>query len=178
MYLTFDDGPIPDITPWVLSVLAEYKAKATFFCVGHNVEKYPEVYQQIRAGGHRVGNHTYHHLQGIKTGFSEYINDIQKASDLISTNLFRPPHGRLKPSQTKHLLSEMKFKIVMWDILSRDFDQNITPAQCLKNSVAHIRQGSIIVFHDSLKSHKNLKFALPEALKILTDKGFVFKNIP
>ena len=172
IYLTFDDGPHPDITPRVLEILDKYKAKATFFCVGNNVRKHPDTYELILNKGHRVGNHSYSHSNGWKVSNDDYFDDIEKADKLIRSNLFRPPYGRITPSQIKHL--KKKYSIIMWSVLTYDYSKKINKEQCLKNSIAKTRPGSIVVFHDSLKSANNLFYALPMFLKHFTDKGFVF----
>jgi peptidoglycan/xylan/chitin deacetylase (PgdA/CDA1 family) len=163
LYLTFDDGPTPEVTPWVLDCLKEYNAKATFFVLGRNVEKYPGIYQQILDGGHSVGNHTYSHLKGWKTGDSEYLDDIQLASHTVESGLFRPPYGRFRKTQIREIRKD--YNIVMWDVLSQDYDQSVSPSKCLSNVTGNIRPGSIIVFHDSQKAKKNLYYALPQLLE-------------
>lgn len=175
LYLTFDDGPTPKITEWVLSVLREYHAKATFFCLGQKVEKYPDIYQQILDEGHTTGNHTYSHLNGWRTNNQQYFNDIKRASEFISSKLFRPPYGRISPLQLKNLKKE--YQIIMWDILSDDYHPKTSPQKCLKNIINHAKPGSIIVFHDNEKAIVNLKYALPEILKHYSAQGFVFKSI-
>lgn len=175
VYLTFDDGPIPEVTPWVLDELKKHKAKATFFCIGENVAKHPEILKRIIAEGHTVGNHTYNHLNGWKTDTSKYIEDVLKCEKSLNTNsgldayqgsklLFRPPYGRIKSSQAK-LLQNKGYKIVMWDIISYDFDASISEEECLQNVLGKIRPGSIVVFHDSLKAEKNLRYVLPKVLE-------------
>jgi peptidoglycan-N-acetylglucosamine deacetylase len=180
VYITFDDGPHPTITPWVLEQLRVFNAKATFFCIGNNVDKYPELYQQILDEGHATGNHTYHHLNGWKTDDRKYIDDVCAAAQLIKSNLFRPPYGRIRSSQAKEIAGALKTnndKIVMWDVLSADFDSSFSPQQCLNNVLDNVSPGSIIVFHDSEKALNNLKYALPNTLKSLKEEGFVFKRI-
>ncbi len=172
IYLTFDDGPHPDITPGVLEMLDKYKAKATFFCVGDNVRKHPDTYELILARGHKVGNHSYSHKNGWKISNDDYFDDIEKADKLIRSNLFRPPYGRITPSQIKHL--KKKYSIIMWSVLTYDYSKKVSKEQCLKNSIVKTKPGSIVVFHDSLKSENNLFYALPMFLKYFTDKGFVF----
>ncbi len=174
IYLTFDDGPIPETTPWVLEKLRKYNVKATFFCIGDNVRKYPKLFQQIIQEGHAVGNHTFNHLDGWKTCNRNYIENIKKAQNLINTELFRPPYGKIKPSQM-HLLRN--YHIVMWDVLSMDYDRNISPKKCLANVLANTKQGSIIVMHDSLKAEKNMKFVLEYGIEILLESGFIFDKI-
>ncbi len=178
LYLTFDDGPHPEITVFVLDLLAKFNAKATFFCVGKNVEKHPEIYNRILADGHAVGNHSMTHLNGGKVKDKLYLEDIAEAQNFIKSNLFRPPYGRLTRFQQKQLqAARFNFKIIMWSVLSGDFDLSITPERCLQNVLLHAKTGSIIVFHDSEKGTKNLKYALPKTLEYFADKGFVFKRI-
>ncbi len=176
LYLTFDDGPIPELTPWVIHTLAKYAAKATFFCVGDNIQKHPEVYQQVVEAGHSIGNHTYHHLNGWNTDANAYLDNVAKCQSLTQTNLFRPPYGRLMPKQ-RASLSAKHYKIIMWDVLSADFDTSISPEKCLQNVVRNARPGSIIVFHDSLKARQNMQYALPRVLEYFTDQGYVFKHM-
>lgn len=180
VYLTFDDGPHPTITPWVLDLLKEFEAKATFFCIGNNVEKYPDVYQKIINEGHATGNHTYHHLNGWKTDDQNYVDDVSKAAKFIKSNLFRPPYGRIKARQAKKIpdaLPTDNGKIIMWDVLSADFDSSFSPEQCLKHVLDNTVGGSIVVFHDSEKAFKNLSYVLPETLKSLKREGFCFKRL-
>jgi peptidoglycan/xylan/chitin deacetylase (PgdA/CDA1 family) len=175
VYLTFDDGPIPETTPWLLSLLKYYNAKATFFCVGDNVRKYPYLYNRILDEGHSVGNHTYNHLIGWKTENEDYIENIDKAKTLIHSNLFRPPHGLIKNSQFQLLKDE--YKVVMWDVLSMDYDKKVNQEQCYKNVIYNVKPGSVVVFHDSLKARDNLNYALPKTLEYLTELGFTFSSI-
>lgn len=193
IYLTFDDGPIPKITPWVLSTLEKFNAKATFFCVGDNIKKHPEVFKQIINHGHSIGNHTFNHLQGWKTNTYEYLQNIEKTENVIkklktdakpstndqqqpTTNLFRPPYGKIKPKQAKALQNK-GYQIVMWDVLSADFDQKTSPEKCYQNVISNAKKGSIVVFHDSEKAFKNLEYTLPKVLDFFTEKGFVFKAL-
>ncbi len=176
VYLTFDDGPIPEITPWVIRLLKDENIKASFFCVGENVQKYPEVFQQVLEEGHSAGNHTFNHMQGLKSENNDYITNIEKADKLIGTSLFRPPHGFLKRSQY-HLLRE-KYRIVMWDVLSRDFDHRISATKVYNNVMNFVRPGSVIIFHDSLKAEENMKKALPEVIRSLKKQGYRFEVIP
>lgn len=201
IYLSFDDGPTPEITEWVLNELEKFHAKATFFCIGNNIKKYPEIFEKIISKNHVVGNHTFNHLNGWKTTTAKYIeNSIQwsEVSDQFSVRigqrkslfefdkncklktencqLFRPPYGKIKPSQAK-ALKKLGYKIIMWDVLSADFDISILKEKCLENVVKNTKSGSIIVFHDSIKAFKNLEYVLPKALKMLTEKGFVFDVI-
>lgn len=180
VYLTFDDGPHPTITPWVLDQLKQFDAKATFFCIGNNVDKYPDVYQKVLDEGHAIGNHTYHHLNGWKTDDNKYIDDVSAAAQLIKSNLFRPPYGRIRNSQAKRIPGAMKkdnVRIIMWDVLSADFDTSFSPEQCLNNVLENVSDGSIIVFHDSEKAFNNLKYALPKTLESLKEAGFNFRKI-
>ena len=167
VYLTFDDGPIPNVTEFVLNTLKTFDIKATFFCIGENITKHPTIFEQIKKEGHAIGNHTFNHLNGWKTDDKAYLKNFQKCQELTQTNLFRPPYGRIKKSQINKLLSSYQFsvintpvsqlQIVMWDIISGDFDENISPIKCFQNIIKHAQNGSIIVFHDSLKAFKNLK---------------------
>tara|TARA_R110001592_G_scaffold166877_1_gene402136 strand:+ start:50 stop:667 length:618 start_codon:yes stop_codon:yes gene_type:complete len=172
IYLTFDDGPTPEITTWVLETLKKHKIKATFFVVGENVKKHPEIYQQLINEGHAIGNHTYNHLNGWKTKSSDYLQNIEKCAELVDSNLFRPPYGRIKNTQIRKL--KQHYKIIMWDVLSGDFDFKTSPEQCADNVIENVKPGSIIVFHDSAKAEKNLKYALPKALEYLKQQGFTF----
>mgnify|MGYP000253532389 CR=1 FL=1 len=175
IYLTFDDGPIPVITEWVLDLLLSHKIKATFFCIGENVAKYPTIYKRILSEGHAVGNHTLNHLDGWKTSRSSYIKNVIECQQLVESTLFRPPYGRVKKSQLKKL--SLRYKTIMWDVLSGDFDQKTTPEKCSENVINNTVSGSIIVFHDSLKAERNLKYALPIAIEHLRAEGFVFDVI-
>ncbi|MDL2230428.1 polysaccharide deacetylase family protein [Alistipes sp. OttesenSCG-928-L06] len=170
VYLTFDDGPTPEVTPWVLEQLRRYDFKATFFCLGKNVEQHPDVFQQILDEGHAVGNHTYSHQKGWEMKTWRYIEDIDFADDLIHSNLLRPPYGRIKPIQAR-LLSE-RYNLIMWSVLSQDYSRLISPRQCLHNVTRHVTNGSIVLFHDSVKAFRNLRYALPRALDYLHDNGF------
>lgn len=175
IYLTFDDGPIPEVTPWVLDVLDRYNIKATFFCVGDNVRKHPDIYQEVLQRGHRVGNHTFNHIQGIKTLSKKYIQNAQLASKYIDSPLFRPPHGHMRLPQ--FFLLRKKYKIVLWDVVTRDYSKLLEPNDVLENVKHYARNGSIVVFHDSLKAEKNMKHALPLAIEWLLEQGYVFKTI-
>jgi len=176
--LTFDDGPVPEVTPWVLSVLADFKARATFFVVGENVKKHPEVFRRIVEQGHSIGNHTYNHLKGWKTGDKGYLENCRKCAEVLNQEggLFRPPYGRMRKSQIKEVL-KMYEKIVMWDVLSYDFDKLLSPEVCLKKVLRKSREGSIVVFHDSIKAKDNLEFVLPRFLEAFSNKEFVFEPL-
>jgi len=180
VFLTFDDGPTPEITEWVLEQLKKYNAKATFFCIGNNIEKYPEIFQKTIAEGHAIGNHTFDHLNGWKTTTEVYIENVKlyetQNPKLVTRNLFRPPYGKIKHYQSK-ILRKLGYKIIMWDVLSRDYDQSISATQCLENVLSNIETGSIIVFHDSVKAEHNLKYVLPKTLEFLKEKGFVCDKI-
>ena len=182
IYLTFDDGPIPEITEWVLEELKKYNAKATFFCIGDNIEKHPEIFKKVIHEGHAIGNHTFNHLNGWETTTENYIQNVKLAEtanrklNTVNCNLFRPPYGKIKSSQSNRLI-QLGYKIIMWDVLSADFDPTISPEKCLKNVIPNVESGSIIVFHDSLKASPNLKYTLPRTLEFLSKKGFVFDAI-
>jgi len=182
VYLTFDDGPTPEITPWVLDLLKEEQIKATFFCIGNNIQKYPEIFNRITSEGHTIGNHTFGHLNGWKTSYDDYIGNIKSCEEIITkaikfrTGLFRPPYGKIKPSQAK-TLRKSGYKIVMWDILTVDYDKNTSPEKCYKNATEKTASGSVIVFHDSVKAFKNLEYALPRTIETLRNKGFRFDSI-
>jgi peptidoglycan/xylan/chitin deacetylase (PgdA/CDA1 family) len=175
IYLTFDDGPIPIVTPFVLNILKAYNAKATFFCIGDNVSKHPGVFEQVKNEAHAIGNHTYNHLKGWKTAAQTYVDNTLKADGLLHTNLFRPPYGRITRSQIKLLKSvKPEINIVMWDVLSGDFDISLSPEKCLANVLKHTQSGSIVVFHDSLKAFDRLEYVLPRAMEVWTRAGFEF----
>ncbi|MES2279392.1 MAG: polysaccharide deacetylase family protein [Bacteroidota bacterium] len=176
IYLTFDDGPIPIVTPFVLNILKQFNARATFFCIGDNVNKHPDIYKALLADGHRIGNHTYNHLKGWKTDDDTYTNNFIKCDELLHTGLFRPPYGRIKNSQVKRLRDiNPNLEIIMWDILSGDFDQQLSPEGCLKNVLKHTGNGSIVVFHDSLKAFERLEHTLPRALQYWSERGYTFE---
>lgn len=176
VHLTFDDGPIPEVTPWVLDQLARYDARATFFCVGHNIEKHPEVYERLLEEGHLTGNHTFHHLDGWNTDNVAYLQNIRRCDRLVESNLFRPPYGHLKPSQA--LFLQRHYQVVMWDVLSGDFDPALSPKDCLKHTLKHVRPGSIVVLHDRIKSFDTLRYVLPRLLEALADQGYRFESVP
>ncbi|HWZ16113.1 MAG TPA: polysaccharide deacetylase family protein [Mucilaginibacter sp.] len=178
IYLTFDDGPIPIVTPFVLNILKQYNAKATFFCIGDNVRKYPEIFEQVKNDGHAIGNHTYNHLKGWDTDDQTYLNNFLQADKLLNTTLFRPPYGRMKRSQVK-LLKEAKpgLDIVMWSVLSGDFDVNLKPEKCLENVLKNTGSGDIVLFHDSLKAKERMEYALPRAMELWSREGYVFSGL-
>ena len=176
IYLTFDDGPTPEITTFVLNELKKHKAKATFFCIGKNVKKHLTIYKRIKKEGHALGNHTYNHLNGFRSNNTNYIENILQAEKLIETNLFRPPYGRLKSSQARSIISK-GYKIIMWDVLSGDFDTTITPEKCLKNVLDKTTNGSIVVMHDSEKAKDKIFYTLPKILSYYQEKGYLFKAI-
>lgn len=178
LFFTFDDGPHPEHTPFVLDVLKQYNAKATFFCIGKNVKAYPVIYQRILDEGHTVGNHTYNHLNGSKTSDTRYLADIKAAQQYIDSKLFRPPYGRISSFQVEQLLAPVyDLTTVMWNVLSGDFDPKINNRQCLNNVILNSGPGSIIVFHDSEKASERMRFALPAAMDYFGKKGFRFCKI-
>ena len=173
VYLTFDDGPIPEITPWVLDLLDKYNIKATFFLVGDNVRKHPEEFKMIVERGHRVGNHTFNHISGLKYLSYNYLENTNKADELINSKLFRPPHGWMRWGQ--YMVLSHRYTVVMWDLVTRDYSKRLNGRQVLDNVKKYVRNGSIITFHDSIKSEKNLKYALPRAIEWLLEQGYEFK---
>jgi peptidoglycan-N-acetylglucosamine deacetylase len=192
IYLTFDDGPTPEITEWSLEILKQYDAQATFFCIGKNVEEHPEIFSKIITNGHAIGNHTYNHLKGWKTKTDDYVNSILKTQKLFGqqflnskfvnhqlpiVNLFRPPYGQIRPKQIKKL-SQLGFKIIMWSVLSIDYDIAVPKEKCLKNVIDNASSGDIVVFHDSIKAAKNMQYTLPKVLEYFNKKGYLFKRIP
>nr|WP_294936917.1 polysaccharide deacetylase family protein [uncultured Flavobacterium sp.] len=184
VYLTFDDGPTPEITEWILSVLKKHDIKATFFCLGNNIQKHPDLFKKLVSEGHTIGNHTFNHVQGWKTATKKYLENVKLCEEEIRKQttdgrwqkLFRPPYGKIRMSQSAKLRKQ-GYEIIMWDVLSADFDTNVSPEKCLENVTKNTTQGSIIVFHDSVKAFPNLKYALPKAIEILKEKGFQFDTI-
>lgn len=176
VFLTFDDGPVPEETPWVLDLLDREGIKATFFMVGDNVRKYPHLLEEVKRRGHSYGNHTMHHLQGLKERNATYLRDIAEASQLIDSTLFRPPHGIMWPGQAQ--LIKRHYNVVMYDLVTRDYSKRIDGEKVLDNVKRYTRNGSIIVFHDSIKAHKNMRFALPRAIKWLKEEGYEFEVLP
>lgn len=178
LYLTFDDGPHPKITGFVLDELLKYNARATFFCIGKNVLENPRIYNRILEEKHAIGNHTHNHLDGWKTPKTEYLHNIEEAAKHIDSDLFRPPYGRITTKQHQELRKRNSpFRIVMWTVLSGDFDVNITPEQCCENVIKNAESGSVIVFHDSDKAYERLKHTLPLVLKYFSEKGYQFEKI-
>lgn len=179
IYLTFDDGPYPKATYFVLDELKRYNALATFFCIGQNVVQYPEVYQQVLQAGHKTGNHTFNHLNGWKTKDQIYLDNIEKASSVIKSKLFRPPYGRITKFQLQALQGKKyNYTPIMWSVLSGDFDPSISPKKCAKNVIKNAKKGSMIVFHDSEKAFPNLRIALPAVLEHFSEQGYRFETIP
>jgi peptidoglycan-N-acetylglucosamine deacetylase len=181
LYLTFDDGPVDGPTDFVLEELKNHSVRATFFCIGDNIRKHPDVFKKIIDGGHTIGNHTFHHLNGWKTSTSAYLENIKLLDAQLPPGYgtlptaFRPPYGKITRSQVKALRN---YNIIMWDVLSRDYDQHLAPDKCLNNSIRATREGSIIVFHDSYKAERNLRYVLPKYISHFLEKGFTFKVIP
>ncbi|RXR20591.1 polysaccharide deacetylase family protein [Flavobacterium amnicola] len=182
IYLTFDDGPTPEITEWVLDLLKQNEIKATFFCIGKNIEQNPELFKNLLQEGHVIGNHTFNHVNGWKTSTENYLKNAAECEGEISklntekSLLFRPPYGKIKPSQSKKI-RDLGFKIIMWDILTADFDASISPEKCFENATKKVESGSIIVFHDSKKAFENMKHALPKAIEYYKRKGFTFETL-
>ena len=175
IYLTFDDGPTPDVTPEILNILKIFNAKATFFCIGKNVKNYPETFKKIIEAGHDIGNHTFNHLNGWKTKTKYFIKNIKKCEDYFESTLFRPPYGRISSSQIKLLKKE--YTIIMWSVLTGDFDNKITKEQCQSNAINNTKSGSIVVFHDSKKAKEKVLYVLPKFLKHFIDKGFTIGKL-
>lgn len=187
LYLTFDDGPTPEITDWTLDVLKQYNAKATFFCLGNNIEKYPSIFERLIKEGHCIGNHTFDHPRGWKTKTEDYVDEAIRTQEVINLkssntkaskeNLFRPPYGQITTKQGR-FLRKLGYKIIMWDVLAFDWNNSITKEKCAQNVISKARSGSIIVFHDSVKASERMQYALPKVLDYFTEKGFEFKRIP
>lgn len=175
IYLTFDDGPTEELTSEILGILEKHDVNATFFCVGQNVEELPQVHSLIIAGGHSIGNHTYHHLNGWKTGRSAYLADVSMGDAVIGSALFRPPYGKIKISQARRL--KKHYRIIMWDVLSRDFDNRITREECLTRSIKGTRPGSIVVFHDNVKAAESMLYALPRYIEHFKEEGYRFESL-
>ena len=189
IYLTFDDGPTPNVTEWVLEQLAAYDAKATFFCIGQNVLDHPEIFNKIKAAGHSIGNHTHTHPNGWEIPFEDYIENVRQCGAVFGTHLFRPPYGKITRQQSNAILSTPELlgassekansmpKIIMWNVLSWDFDTEVSPEQCLKNVLSNVTPGAIIVFHDSEKAYPNMSYALPKVLEYFAEKGYRFERL-
>ncbi len=175
VYLTFDDGPTPEITPRILEILAVYDVKATFFCLGRNAERHPELFRMITDGGHKIGNHSYSHLKGWRTDREEYVNDVELANQLLSSDIYRPPYGRITKSQCRLLSRD--YRLVMGDVVSRDYSQSISPEKCLDNVISCVKGGSVIVFHDSHKAFPNTGYALPRTIEYIKSVGLEFGTI-
>ena len=175
VYLTFDDGPIPQITPWVLDLLDQYQIKATFFLVGDNIRKHPEEFRMILERGHQVGNHTFNHIRGFEYPTKEYMENTEKANQYIQSGLFRPPHGHMGMKQYYAL--RKRYKIVMWDLVTRDYSKHLNGEQVFRKVKKYVRNGSIITFHDSIKAEQNMKYALPRSIEWLKEQGYEFKRL-
>ena len=179
VHLTFDDGPIPEVTEWVLDLLSKEGIKATFFCVGDNIRKYPDLYQRLIDEGHSTGNHTFNHLNGRKVSSEEYFENIEKSEsymcDRDRSRLFRPPYGKLRYSQIRKL--KKKYEVIMWDVLSGDFSQTLAPEDCLRAALRYTKKGSIVVFHDNVKSFDTLQYVLPKYIKAIKEKGLTFSAL-
>lgn len=182
IYLTFDDGPIPGVTEWVIDVLDQFDVKASFFVVGENVNKHPQVFKKLIDHGHLIGNHTFHHVRGWRTSTQEYIKEVERCNQSIIDNggeitgYFRPPHGRIKPGQAKELRNQ--YKLLMWSVLTVDYDRNLNEKTCLSNSIKATSSGSIVVFHDSIKAEKNLRYVLPRYIEHFLKEGYSFQRLP
>lgn len=182
IYLTFDDGPIPGLTEFVLDKLSEYNAKATFFCIGENIKKHPQVFEKVLKAGHTIGNHTYNHLKGSETETAKYLDNIAACDEILkqemgfTPNLFRPPFGRLKESQRKAILKDKR--IIMWDVLSQDYRLSVAKETCSQKVLKHTGDGSIVIFHDSLKAKENMEYALSRMLPFFSKQAYEFKAIP
>jgi peptidoglycan/xylan/chitin deacetylase (PgdA/CDA1 family) len=175
IYLTFDDGPTPQVLPFILQTLDKYKVPATFFCVGENMSKHPDLVKEMLKRNHVIGNHTNNHISGWRVKNQSYFENIEKCDDVYKSHLFRPPYGRLRTSQANYLCR--KYKLIMWDVLSYDYDKNVKPEICYRNVIDTTKSGSLIVFHDNEKAYPNLQYALPHSIVFLLNKGFVFDTI-
>jgi len=175
IYLTFDDGPVPEATLLVLEILKRYQVKATFFCVGENAEKHPDVLELLLKEGHAVGNHTFHHVKAWKTDHHSYLSEVEQCSRLVRSNLFRPPHGQINRKLARTLSRD--YKLIMWSALTGDYDKGLSGDQCLKNAVNNTRPGSIIVFHDSIKARERMEYALPLYIEYCLARGYTFRKI-
>jgi peptidoglycan-N-acetylglucosamine deacetylase len=175
VFLTFDDGPVPDVTPLVVSILKKYNVKATFFCVGENVQKYPEVFDLLLKEGHSIGNHTFHHQKAWKTDHNTYISEVKQCNQLVKSKLFRPPHGQINRKIAKNIGTD--YRIIMWSALTGDYDKRLSGDRCLANAINNTRPGSIIVFHDSIKARERMEYALPLYIEYCLGKGFSFGKL-
>ena len=175
IFLTFDDGPVPEITPRVVNILKKYNVKATFFCVGENVHRYPELFDLLQKEGHAVGNHTYHHVKAWKTDYNVYLSEVEQCSRLVKSNLFRPPHGQINRKIARQLRKD--YKIIMWSALTGDYDKNLSGVLCLANAINNTRPGAIIVFHDSLKASERMEYALPQYIEYCLEQGYTFGRL-
>ena len=175
VFLTFDDGPVPVATPVVLNILKKYNVKATFFCVGENVQKYPEIYDSVRKAGHTIGNHTFHHVKAWETDYNTYLSDVAQCQELINSKLFRPPHGQITRKLARHLRKE--YRIIMWSALTGDYNKNLPGEKCLANAVNNTKPGSIIVFHDSIKALERMEYALPRYIEYCIAEGYSFATL-
>ena len=175
VFLTFDDGPVPEATPVVLEILKKYNAKATFFCVGENVQKYPEIYNSIRNDGHGIGNHTFHQVKAWKTDYNTYLSEVTQCQQLVNSKLFRPPHGQITRKLARHLRKE--YRIIMWSALTGDYNKKLTGNNCLATAVNNTKPGAIIVFHDSIKAFERMEYALPRYIEYCVAEGYSFKTL-
>lgn len=176
IYLTFDDGPTEELTHWILKTLDDFGVKATFFCIGNNAEKLPEIVDEIRQNGHSVGIHGYEHRRGLYKEGDAFFSDIEKSKNIIKSNLFRPPHGNITPSQAKKL-KNLGYNVVLWDVITRDYNPSLSEEKVLDIAKKYTRNGSIVVFHDSRKAFKNMKYAFPKAVKYWLDNGYTFETL-
>lgn len=185
LYLTFDDGPTPEITDWTLKTLAAYNAKATFFCIGKNIEEHPDIFNKVISSGHSIGNHTQNHIKGWKTKAQPYVENVAEAQKHIDVHyktadtvgkLFRPPYGQISPKQGKQLI-QLGYNIIMWDVVAYDWDKTITPETSLNRVTSKAKNGSIVVFHDSVKAQRNMQYALPKTLEYFSKRGYRFEPI-
>ena len=176
IYLTFDDGPTEELTHWILKTLDDFGVKATFFCIGNNAEKLPEIVDEIRQKGHKVGIHGYEHRRGLYKDNNVFFSDIEKSKNIIKSNLFRPPHGNITPSQAKKL-KNLGYNVVLWDVITRDYNPCLSEEKVLDIAKKYTRNGSIVVFHDSRKAFKNMKYAFPKAVQYWLDNGYTFETL-
>jgi len=175
VFLTFDDGPVPEATPIVLEILKKYNVKATFFCVGENVQKYPEIYDSVRKAGHAIGNHTFHHVKAWETDYNTYLSEVAQCQELVNSKLFRPPHGQITRRLARHLRKE--YRIIMWSALTGDYNKNLQSEKCLANAVNNTKPDSIIVFHDSIKALERMEYALPRYIEYCIAEGYSFATL-